>query len=152
MSRERILALQVLSCFLMLLSLFFFYMRDPFLEQSAYSIRASVLEEVPIHSSKQAVMRYLKSKGISRTFEEERPYIAEPSYVADILIFNKKGVIQSNPYFMFQQDNNHLRAELGSYIDLTDSRFWLRPYPVRVFLYFQFWNNELVQVRAIKAF
>ncbi|TGK01199.1 hypothetical protein EHQ53_09240 [Leptospira langatensis] len=152
MSRERILALQTASCFLILLSLFFFYMRDPFLEESAYSIRQSVLEETPIRSSKSRVMRYLKSKGITRIFEEDKPYIADPSYVADILLFNKKGIIQSNPYFIFRQDNNHIRAELGSYIDLTDSRFWLRPYPVRVFLYFQFWNNELVQVRAIKAF
>ncbi|EPG64409.1 hypothetical protein ACE5IS_01005 [Leptospira wolffii] len=138
----------ILATLFVLIGLFLLqYFRDSPIKETAYSIRYSVLDRIPIRSSKDQVLDYLDKMEWDKREFSVGPVDPDPSG-ADILVFNKTGFINSNAYYTFRKENNGIRVDLGSYWDFRKSPVFIAR--IRVFLYLLFLDEQLVQVRVVK--
>ncbi len=144
--------IQVIVCLILMPGFIFlpYFLNDSPIKKTAYSIRANVLEEVPLRSSKSKVFEYIRGKKWRNWSLGKEALDSDPSNTADILVFTKDGILGSNFYYNFKKENNFIKVDLGSYLDFQKS--WKFIARVKVSLYFLFLNEELVQVRAIKIF
>lgn len=132
------------------ITIFLYILKDPYLETSAYLLRREVLEDLPIGSSKRRVMDYIKRKNLDLVGIHQSQFPDDPEYVSDIMVFTKKGTVQSNVFHWIPTESSYIEVNLGMYVNLKEFRFWKNPFPLRVRLYFLFSNQQLVQIRVIK--
>ncbi|TGL63540.1 hypothetical protein [Leptospira sarikeiensis] len=138
------------AIFFLFIGVLSYIFKNPYLETSSFLLRREVLEQVPLGSSKRRVMEYIKRKKLDLVGFHSGKFPDNPNYVADIMVFTQKGTVQSNAFHWIPTENNYTEVNLGLYMNPKEFRFWKKPLPLRVSLYFLFRDQELVQIRVIK--
>lgn len=144
------IAIKSAAILFIFITIFLYILKDPYLETSSYLLRREVLEELPLGSSKRKVMDYIKRKKLDLVGFHQGQFPDDPEYVSDIMVFTKKGTIQSNAFHWIPTETSYIEVNLGMYVNPKEFRFWKKPFPLRVRLYFLFSNQQLVQIRVIK--